>query len=138
MEPSATPDNTDKVDCLVVNPDGTCDVAGVVCAITQVGDRTFIGGQVHLGRGRCRANLAAIGPDGRLDQTWSAPTDGVVYALAASSDGSTVFVGGGFTTIGGGHPGPPCGGCCGHRRRPFRVDHHAQQQPRPGACRGRR
>jgi hypothetical protein len=39
--------------------------------------------------------------DGKLDASWNPSTDGVVYALAASADGSKIFLGGGFTTVNG-------------------------------------
>ena len=51
--------------------------------------------------GVARSNVAAIRADGTLDPTWNPSTDGIVYALAASSDGSKIFVGGSFTTVGG-------------------------------------
>ena len=51
--------------------------------------------------GVARSNVAAIRADGTLDPSWNPSTDGIVYALAASSDGSKIFVGGSFTTVGG-------------------------------------
>jgi hypothetical protein len=48
-----------------------------------------------------RSNVAAIRGDGTLDPSWNPATDGVVYALAPSSDGSKIFLGGSFTTVGG-------------------------------------
>lgn len=100
--PSGTTAFTAKVDCVVFNTQtNTCDVVGVVYAITQVGDRTYIGGAFTSVSGTPRSNLAAIGRDGTLDPTWTPATDGTVYALAASSDGSRIFVGGSFTTVNG-------------------------------------
>jgi hypothetical protein len=99
--PSATPEPTAKVDCLVVNADGTCDVPGVVYAMVQVGDLTYIGGNFASVSGVPRANVAAIRADGTLDPTWDPSTDGIVYALAASSDGGKIFMGGAFTTVDG-------------------------------------
>jgi hypothetical protein len=100
--PSAVPEATAKVDCVTVDPaTGTCDVPGVVYAITQVGSTTYIGGSFTSVSGVPRANVAAIRADGSLDPTWNPATNGIVYALAASSDGSEIFLGGGFTTIGG-------------------------------------
>lgn len=99
--PSATPMNTAKVDCVAHDATGTCTVAGVVYAMTQIGDLTYVGGSFASVSGVPRSNVAAIRADGTLDPTWDPSTDGVVYAMAASSDGSKVFIGGGFTTVGG-------------------------------------
>jgi hypothetical protein len=100
--PSATTVSTAKVDCVTFDPStGSCQVPGVVYAITQVGDRTYIGGSFKSVSGVPRQNVAAIRPDGTLDPSWNPSTDGVVYALAASADGSKLFLGGGFTTVGG-------------------------------------
>lgn len=98
---SSTPDNTAKVDCVTFDAQGQCSVLGTVYAIAAVGNRTIIGGSFNSIGGVPRQNLAAINPDGTLDTSWDASTNGVVYALAASSDGDTVYVGGGFTAIGG-------------------------------------
>jgi hypothetical protein len=80
---------------------GSCSVVGVVYALTQVGELTYIGGSFASVSGVPRSNVAAIRADGSLDPTWNPSTDGVVYALAASSDGTKIFLGGGFTTVGG-------------------------------------
>jgi Domain of unknown function (DUF5122) beta-propeller len=100
--PLAVPEPTAKVDCVLFDPaTGQCSVAGVVYALTQVGGMTYIGGSFASVSGVPRQNVAAIRADGSLDPTWNPTTDGVVYALAASSDGSKIFLGGGFTTVGG-------------------------------------
>lgn len=46
-----------------------------------------------------RENLAHLMADGSVDPAWSPSTDARVFALAR--DGSTVYVGGGFSTVGG-------------------------------------
>jgi hypothetical protein len=100
--PGSTPQATAKVDCLAYDATGTrCEVAGVVYAITQIDDVTYIGGRFASVDGTPRANVAAIRRDGSLDASWNPSTDGIVYALAAASDGSKVFLGGEFTTVGG-------------------------------------
>lgn len=100
--PSGTTVSTAKVDCVAFKTGTTtCDVVGVIYAMTQVGDRTYIGGAFASVSGVPRPNLAAIRRDGTLDPTWAPATDGTVYALAASSDGSRIFVGGSFTTVNG-------------------------------------
>ena len=78
-----------------------CATVGVVYTITQVGDLTYIGGQFNSVNGTPRSNVAAVRTDGTLDPTWNPSTNGIVYALAASSDGSKIFLGGTFTTVGG-------------------------------------
>jgi hypothetical protein len=100
--PMTVPVPTAKVDCVAFDATtGRCEVAGVVYATTQVGALTYIGGSFTSVSGVPRSNVAAIRADGSLDPTWNPSTNGVVYALAASSDGSKVFLGGGFTTVGG-------------------------------------
>jgi hypothetical protein len=100
--PMPSPAPTAKVDCVVFNTStNTCEVVGVVYAMTQIGDRTYIGGSFASVSGEPRANVAAIRGDGTLDPTWAPSTDGIVYALAASADGSKVYLGGTFTTVNG-------------------------------------
>jgi len=79
----------------------TCEVAGVVYAVAQIGGTTYIGGSFASVAGSPRANVAAVRADGSLDPAWTPETNGVVYALAASADGTKVFLGGGFTTVNG-------------------------------------
>jgi hypothetical protein len=99
--PTPTPVATAKVNCVSFDEAGVCRVTGVVYAMTQLGDRTYIGGSFTSVSGAPRSNVAAIGADGTLDPNWNPSTDGVVYAMAASSDGTKIFLGGGFTTVGG-------------------------------------
>jgi hypothetical protein len=100
--PSAIPEPTAKVDCVHTDPTtGVCDVPGVVYAMTQIGGTTYIGGAFASVSGVPRANVAAIRADGTLDPTWNPSTDGIVYALAASSDASKIYLGGAFTTVNG-------------------------------------
>ena len=98
--PAEAPSYTDKVDCVVFS-NGTCTVAGVVYAVAQIGGTTYIGGSFAKVAGQPRANLAAIGADGKVVTSWTPATDGIVYALAASDDGSKVYVGGEFSTVNG-------------------------------------
>jgi hypothetical protein len=76
-------------------------VNGTVRAIAQVGDLTIIGGSFTTVNGFPRQNIAALTADGKVDRTFNPGADGIVYALAGSSDGATIFVGGLFTTVGG-------------------------------------
>lgn len=100
--PTGGPLSTAKVDCVTFNTTtNTCELVGVVYAMAQIGDRTYIGGSFTAVSGQPRANLAAIRGDGTVDPTWTPTTDGIVYALAPSSDGTKVFVGGTYATING-------------------------------------
>ena len=80
-------------------------VNGVGWATTVVGNTVYVGGQFTTatsptGQTVGRANLAAFdATTGALRTTFVANTNGVVRSLA--SDGSRLFVGGSFTTIGG-------------------------------------
>jgi hypothetical protein len=104
--PAVTPAPTAKVDCVTLNADGTCALAGTVYAIAQLGTTTYIGGSFTSVSGTPRSNVAAIKADGTLDPTWSPSTGGsdtstgTVYALAVAADRSKVFLGGDFTTVG--------------------------------------
>lgn len=81
--------------------DITPRVNGTVYAVAQVGDRTIIAGDFTMVGGRVRNHVAAIRPDGKLDTSFDPDVDGTVYAVAGSADGSTVYLGGLFTTAGG-------------------------------------
>jgi hypothetical protein len=100
--PETVPVPTAKVECVTFDAaTNRCEVLGVVYAMAQIGDRTYIGGRFTTVAGEPRANVAAIRGDGSLDPTWNPTTNGTVYALAASADGSKVFLGGTFTTVAG-------------------------------------
>ncbi len=62
----------------------------------------YVGGEFTGIGGQSRQNIAAFSTaTGQLDATWVPNADNIVRALAVSSDGSTVYVGGLFTQIGG-------------------------------------
>jgi len=84
-----------------VTPDDTARVSGTVYAIAQVGDRTIIGGNFTTVGGLPRTNVAAIRANGTVDPNFRADTNGVVYGLAGSADGATVYIGGQFTEASG-------------------------------------
>jgi WD40 repeat protein len=48
-----------------------------------------------------RVGLAHILPNGTVDYYWSRNADGAVHTLALSDDGTTLYVGGAFSTVGG-------------------------------------
>jgi hypothetical protein len=83
-------------------PTPTDGADGRVTAITRIGDRVYIGGAFTSVGGQPHAGLAALDADsGRLVSTWRADVSGVVEALAPSSDGTTLYVGGDFSAVGG-------------------------------------
>jgi outer membrane protein assembly factor BamB len=81
--------------------DNTPNVNGPVYAIVRVGDLTVIGGSFSKVGRVDRQNIAALRPDGTLDPDFTPEVNGTVRALAASADGTRVFVGGLFTSAGG-------------------------------------
>ena len=135
--PMTVPVPTAKVDCVAFDATGRCEVAGVVYATTQVGALTYIGGSFTSVSGVPRSNVAAIRADGSLDPTWNPSTNGVVYALAASSDGAARS-----TSVAGSPPwavrraGSARGGDAGHRTARAGLDDGPEQpRPRPrGRC----
>jgi outer membrane protein assembly factor BamB len=82
-------------------PDDTARVNGTVYAVAQVGSRTIIAGDFTMVGGQPRHHVAALRPDGRLDPYFKPDVDGVVRTVAGSPDGSTVYIGGLFSTAGG-------------------------------------
>jgi WD40 repeat protein len=84
-----------------VTPDPTAKVAGGVYGMAQVEDRTVIGGLFTAVGGEPRSNVAAIGADGSVDPLFNPGVNGKVMAVAASEDGTVVFLGGTFTEAGG-------------------------------------
>lgn len=79
-------------------------VDGTVYAVLVVGDRVFVGGTFAnavgpAGQTVARKNLAAFSlSTGALDTGWRADAGAVVRALA--SDGTSLYVGGGFAKLG--------------------------------------
>ena len=71
-------------------------------AVVRSSGQVLVGGAFKMLNGAPRANLAALdATTGEVDRAWSADTDGFVYALEASADGSTVYAGGQFTQVAG-------------------------------------
>jgi hypothetical protein len=64
-------------------------------------DRVYIGGHFRFVAGQERDYVAALLPDGTLDQQWVPSANGVVHALEWAADGQTIFVGGAFNTMNG-------------------------------------
>lgn len=78
--------------------DATAGVDGTVFATLPVGDRTYIAGNFTMAGDVPRNNAAVILADGSVG-AWNPSTDDTVYALAASADGSEIFLGGTFLSV---------------------------------------
>jgi hypothetical protein len=75
-------------------------VNGIVFASVQVGDRTFIGGEFTTAGQYDRLNAAAVLANGKIDPNWNPTVNGRIRAMAASADGSIIYLGGMFTMVG--------------------------------------
>lgn len=63
--------------------------------------RTILGGDFTALGAFDRSNLGAVRPDGTADPSFAPTTNGAVHAIAASSDGTRIFIGGRFTEVNG-------------------------------------
>lgn len=82
--------------------DDQASANGSVKAITRIGNRIYIGGSFTTVGGLPRRGLAALNAEtGAVDPAWSADVSGEVLALAPSPYGTTVYVGGTFTSVRG-------------------------------------
>ena len=79
------------------NPGTFTNSSNSVFGITPIGSSVFVTGSVLLGYG-LRSKLAAFAPDGSL-LPWNPSVNAAVNALAV--DGSSVYVGGLFTSVSG-------------------------------------
>jgi hypothetical protein len=88
----------------------TYQTNGRVAAIVTVGDTVYVGGDFTsvrpagsaAGTGEvARSHLAAFSRSTGALLSWNPGANNSVYALAASPDGSTVYVGGNFGKVGG-------------------------------------
>lgn len=82
-------------------PDDTAAVAGEVYGLAVIDGRAVIGGLFTGVGGQARNNVAAIKADGKVDRDFDPGANGKVMAVAASEDGSVIFLGGIFTEAGG-------------------------------------
>lgn len=75
---------------------------GRVDAMVQIGSRVYLGGSFTTAGGLSRRGLAAVDAGtGKVDSAWSANVTGTVLSLVASPDGTTLYVAGSFTKVGG-------------------------------------
>jgi hypothetical protein len=74
---------------------------GVETMVLTPSGRLLLGGGFTAIGTTARNRLAAVNPaTGALDPTWAPPADGAVHTLRLSADGTKVFAGGAFATIG--------------------------------------
>lgn len=75
---------------------------GRVDAMVQIGTRLYLGGSFTSASGLSRRGLVAVDAGtGKVDSGWRADVTGTVEVLAASPDGTTLYVGGSFTKVDG-------------------------------------
>ncbi len=75
---------------------------GRVDAMVQIGSRIYLGGSFTSASGLARRGLVAVDAStGKVDSGWKADVAGTVLVLAASPDGTTLYVGGSFTKVDG-------------------------------------
>jgi hypothetical protein len=69
--------------------------------IVKTARSTFVGGDFTRVQGKRKHYVARLSSKGRYAARWRARTNGRVYALALSGDGSRLFVAGAFTKVNG-------------------------------------
>ena len=73
-----------------------------VHAVARSGLRVYVGGDFSMGNGAPRSNVAAIdAATGEVDLGWRSDADAEVRGIATSEDGSTIYLGGVFSSIEG-------------------------------------
>ena len=78
------------------------DTNGTVRNLSLGGGKLYVGGAYTTIGGVARTRAAAVSPTtGAVDPTFVPNIDGSVYSIAATPDGSRVYVGGPFTTVNG-------------------------------------
>ncbi|MDD3735366.1 MAG: PQQ-binding-like beta-propeller repeat protein, partial [Candidatus Pacebacteria bacterium] len=83
------------------NPDAN-GISVDALAVSSDGKTLYVGGNFSKIGGKERDNIAALDAStGEVIDDWNPGADDFVDALAVSSDGKTLYVGGYFTTIGG-------------------------------------
>ncbi|TDO50087.1 hypothetical protein EV643_105318 [Kribbella sp. VKM Ac-2527] len=71
-----------------------------VTTVALSGGAVMVGGNFSMLNGYPRTNAAAIRGDGSVDPSWNPSPNNTVYAVAATADGTRVFLGGTFTSVG--------------------------------------
>ncbi len=85
-----------------VDVDASAGPTGRVEALAEANGLIYVAGSFTSIDGQPRSYLAAVdATTGQLDPDWAPVADGEVHSLAVSPDGSSVYVGGVFSTIDG-------------------------------------
>lgn len=83
-------------------PEFSVSVDGVVYGAVELpSGRTIVGGDFSKVGSQTHLNAGAFLRSGYADAQFNADTDGIVYAVAASADGGTVYLGGSFSQVNG-------------------------------------
>jgi uncharacterized delta-60 repeat protein len=91
-----------------LNPDGTLDTTfdtnwgpsgGWVETIAVQGDKVLIGGHFDFLNRQPRDNIARLNPNGSLDESFTAGSNGDIHSIVVQPD-DKIIVGGSFTTFG--------------------------------------
>ena len=73
-----------------------------VFVITATANRIYLGGNFTTVNSKPRASVAAVDPvTGAPDPTWAPSADNSVRAITLSPDGTSIYLGGEFTTVNG-------------------------------------
>lgn len=87
-----------------VNTAFTANATNWVYTLHVTGNRLYAGGTFSLLNGLARTRIGAVSTTtGAVDPTFDPNANDAVHAIVVSPDGNTVYVGGDFTTIGGGN-----------------------------------
>lgn len=85
-----------------VRSDVTTSVNGTVYAVERSGNTVYLGGAFTSIDGTQRNRIARIATsNGALDMSWNPNANATVRGITTPNDGSTIYVGGSFTSIAG-------------------------------------
>lgn len=85
-----------------VRPDWRADAANSVYSITVAAGRVFVAGGFTSVGGVARNRVVALSAaDGSVDPTFNPNVNASVRSIAARADGSVVYIGGNYTSVGG-------------------------------------
>ncbi|MFE1646131.1 PKD domain-containing protein, partial [Microbacterium sp. P01] len=113
VAPAAQADTTPPVgveETVTADPLPTAQIDGVVWTQAIVGNTVFVGGEFTTARPagaaegvdtQPRANLMAYNLTTGEMTSWNPGANAIIKSIVASPDGSRIYVGGSFTTIGG-------------------------------------
>src|SRR5439155_5663408 len=85
----------------VVDPAFTHNFGNQVHVIVVGPNLIYVGGAFKQVDGQTRGNIVALNQDGSVSSTFAAVANDNVRSMALAPDGTTLFVGGNFTTMDG-------------------------------------